>query len=116
MSHASLATSFITEGRVQMAVRLADAIAAEEPEASAYDCAERAVRKLFGRWLLDHTAAIRPGLLPHYIRLVDRVEQQLGLHRRRAGPVTPSKPGMAAVAAAGAVQSDLSRHLAAGAA
>ena len=92
MSSQRLHNTFITDGRLHMAVQLADEIAAREPEASAYDCAERAVRTVFGRWLLDHTAAVRSELLPHYVRLVDRVEQRLGLHRRRRSGTFPTEP------------------------
>ena len=49
---------------------------------------------LAGRWLLDHTAAIRPELLPHFVRLVDKVEQNLGLHRRRRSQVLPTEPAL----------------------
>ena len=94
MNSQSLPTSFITDGRVRMAVQLAGEIAAKDPDASAYHCAEKAVRTVFGRWLLDHTAAVRADLLPHYIRLVDRVEQSLGLHRRRQVRVLPTEPAI----------------------
>lgn len=94
MSSQRLSNNFITDGRVHMAVQLADEIAAKDPDASAYDCAEKAVRTVFGRWLLDHTAAVRWELLPHYVRLVDRVEQSLGLHRRRKSQVLPTEPAL----------------------
>jgi hypothetical protein len=86
--------TFITAGRVYMAAQLADEIAAKDPDASAYDCAEKAVRIVFGRWFLDHTASVRSELLPSYIRLADRVEQRLGLHRRRRSQVLPTEPAL----------------------
>jgi hypothetical protein len=89
--------TFITDSRVYMAVQVADEMAAKDLDVSAYDCAEQAVRIVFGRWFLDHTASVRSELLPSYIRLVDRVEQKLGLHRRRRSRVLPTEPAIGEV-------------------
>jgi hypothetical protein len=94
MNRQRLRNDFISDGRIHMAVRLADDIAAKNSEASAYHCAEKAIQVVFGHWLLDHTAAVRPELLPDYFRLVDRVEQSLGLHRRRHSRPLPMKPAL----------------------
>jgi hypothetical protein len=112
MNSQRLHDDFITDGRAYMAVQLADEIAAREPDASAYDCAEKAVRKVFGRWLLDHTAAVRPDLLPHYVRLVDRVEQSLGLHRRRRPQVLPTEPALGQIPVCGGHNAGMSVPLA----
>lgn len=91
---------FVTEGRIEMARRHADDLAARNPDETAQDCAERAVRTVFGRWLLDPTAAIRPGCLPLYFRLVNRVEAAMGLHRRPRRAWMPDLPGAMAMPAA----------------
>lgn len=108
MSSQCLHNDFITDGRVYMAVQLAGEIAAKDPDASAYDCAEEAVRTVFGRWLLDHTAAVRSDLLPHYVRLVDRVEQSLGLHRRRRSQVLPTEPALGQIPVSGVYDAGMS--------
>ena len=87
--------SFITEARIEFAVRQAGEIATKHRDYSAFDCAEAAVRQVFGRWLLDRTAAVLPGLMPLYLRLVDEVEQRLGLHRRRRFDTHPVRPALA---------------------
>ncbi|WP_193370002.1 hypothetical protein [Pelagibius marinus] len=87
---------FVTDKRIAFAVRRAGEIADRRREDSAFDCAAAAVRQVFGRWLLDHTAAVPPSKMPLYLRLVDEVEQRLGLHRRRRGVTLPQNPAMAA--------------------
>jgi hypothetical protein len=87
--------TFITDARIAFAVRQAGEIAARDHDASAFDCAEAAVRQVFGRWLLDHTAAVPPARLPLFLRLVDEVEQRLGLHRRRRSRPLPMDPALA---------------------
>jgi hypothetical protein len=88
--------TFITDARIAFAVRQAGEIAARDHDASAFDCAEAAVRQVFGRWLLDHTASVVPAQLPLFLRLVDAVEQRLGLHRRRRyGRPLPMDPALA---------------------
>jgi len=88
--------SFVTDGRIQMATRYADALAAQKPWFSASECAGEAVRKIFGRWIQDHTAAIRPNYLPLYFQLVNTVESRLGLHRRSDRIVSPMRPAIGA--------------------
>ena len=92
--------TFITDARIAFAVRQAGEIAARDHDASAFDCAEAAVRQVFGRWLLDHTAAVPPAQLPLFLRLVDEVESRLGLHRRRRGRPVPMDPALAKMAVA----------------
>ncbi|GAB4224014.1 MAG: hypothetical protein Tsb0032_27720 [Kiloniellaceae bacterium] len=87
---------FVTEARIDFAVRRAGEIADRRRHDSAFDCAATAVRQVFGRWLLDHTATVPPARLPLYLRLVDEVEQRLGLHRRRHGVALPEDPAAAA--------------------
>lgn len=87
---------FITDTRIDFAVRQAAEIAVERRDCSAFDCAAAAVRQVFGRWLLDHTADVPAPLMPLYLRLVDEVEQRLGLHRRRRSLAAPFAPAMAA--------------------
>jgi hypothetical protein len=87
--------TFITDARIAFAVRQAGEIAARDHDASAFDCAEAAVRQVFGRWLLDHTASVVPAQLPLFLRLVDEVEQRLGLHRRRRSRPLPMDPALA---------------------
>ena len=84
--------SFITDLRVRFAVNLANEIAEKNRTATAYECAEDAVHKIFGRWLLDYTGAVKPQLLPIYLRLVCDVEQRMGLHRRRKNDEIPNAP------------------------
>lgn len=92
--------AFVTDARIDFAVRQAAEIAARDHDASAFDCAEAAVRQVFGRWLLDHTASVPPAQLPLFLRLVDEVEQRLGLHRRRRyGRPKPMDPALACHAA-----------------
>jgi hypothetical protein len=81
--------SYITDKRIDFAVRLADDIAARDLSLTAYECAERAVRRIFGRWLLEATGLVPAPQLALYYRLVDEVEQRLGLHRRRPQPFRP---------------------------
>jgi len=86
---------FITDSRIDFAVKLADGIAAEKHDLSAFDCAERAVRKVFGRWMIDHTGTVPTPEMPLFLRLVDEVEQRLGLHRRRGHRPGPTAPAQA---------------------
>jgi hypothetical protein len=90
---------FITDARIDFATRRAAEIAAQNHDYSAFDCAEAAVRQVFGRWLLDHTATVPPAHLPLFLRLVDEVEQRLGLHRRRRRRGAPLDPILASLAA-----------------
>lgn len=87
---------FVTDARIAFAVRRAGEIADRRRRDSAFDCAAAAVRQVFGRWLLDHTASVPPARMPLYLRLVDEVEQRLGLHRRRPGMTLPEDPAIAA--------------------
>jgi hypothetical protein len=89
--------SFVTDGRIQMAVRFADELAARKPWFSASECAGEAVRSVFGRWVQDHTAAIRPDCLPLYFQLINSVESRLGLHRRADHVTRPMIPAAAAL-------------------
>ena len=84
--------SFVTEGRLVLARNLAAEFAEKEPWASPGSCADKAVRRVFGRWLEEPSAAIRPRLLPLYFQLVSRVERDLGLHRRTGRRLVPSWP------------------------
>ena len=86
---------FVTDARIDFAVRRAGEVADRHRDYSAFDCAEAAVRQVFGRWLMDHTASVPPGRMPLYLRLVDEVEQRLGLHRRRRGVTVPADPALA---------------------
>ncbi len=86
---------FVTDARIDFAVRRAGEIADRHHAYSAFDCAAAAVRQVFGRWLLDHTASVPAAKLPLYLRLVDEVEQRLGLHRRRRGLTLPADPALA---------------------
>lgn len=90
--------SFVTDGRICMATRYADELAARKPWLTAPECSGEAVRQIFGRWILDHTAAIRPKYIPLYFQLIAAVENRLGLHRRAAHDGEPVLPVMAAAA------------------
>lgn len=88
--------SFVTAGRITMATRYADEIAARKSWLTASECAGEAVRQIFGKWILDHTAAIRPQFIPLYFRLIATVENRLGLHRRAEHDGEPMHPALAA--------------------
>lgn len=94
MTVGNQSNSFVTDGRIVLARNYADEMAAKEPWATAYSCAERAVRTVFGRWLLDPTAAVRPDLIPLYFQLINRVESRLGVHRRANRDTSPSTPAI----------------------
>ena len=88
--------AFVTDTRITFAVRQAAEIADRNHDYSAFDCADAAVRQVFGRWLLDHTASVPPARMPLFLRLTDEVEQRLGLHRRRRyGRPLPMDPALA---------------------
>lgn len=91
--------AFVTDARIEFAVRRAAEIADRNHDYSAFDCADAAVRQVFGRWLLDHTAGVPPARMPLFLRLVDEVEQRLGLHRRRRSRPVPMDPALASLAA-----------------
>jgi hypothetical protein len=91
---ARFSQSFVTDARIAFAVRRAGEIADRRRYDSAFDCAAAAVRQVFGRWLLDHTAGVPPAKMPLYLRLVDEVEQRMGLHRRRRAVTPPADPAM----------------------
>jgi hypothetical protein len=95
---------FITDARIDFAVKLADGIAAEDRTLSAFECAEQAVRKVFGRWMIDHTGTVPTPEMPLFLRLVDEVEQRLGLHRRRSHRSGPMAPALARTHPTGADQ------------
>lgn len=88
--------SFVTEGRIQLATRYADDLAARKPWFTASECAGEAVRKIFGRWILDHTASIRSDYMPLYFQLINSVESRLGLHRRADHVTSPMRPAIGA--------------------
>ena len=98
MASSRFSRDFITDARIAFAAKLADQIAAEDLSLSAFDCAERAVRKVFGRWLLDFRATVPAPLIPLYYRLIGDVEQRIGLHRRSPGQDSPSQPAVAKAA------------------
>lgn len=89
------AYSFITDPRIQFAVNLANESAEKNRRATAYECADRAVHKIFGPWLLDYSGAVKPHLMPAYLRLVADVENRMGLHRRRKTWSPPFEPAQA---------------------
>jgi len=89
------AYSFITDRRIQFAVNLANESAEKNRQATAYECADQAVHKIFGPWLLDYSGAIKPQLMPVYLRLVADVENRMGLHRRRRTWSPPLEPAQA---------------------
>lgn len=95
MATRRFARPFVTDARIAFAVRQAAELAARHRDYSAFDCAEAAVRQVFGRWLLDHTATVAPAQMPLFLRLVDEVEQRLGLHRRRRFRPAPMHPALA---------------------
>lgn len=101
MNSSAFDRSFVTDGRLQLATRYADDVAARKPWFTASECAGEAVRKIFGRWLLDHTAAIRPGLMPLYFQLINTVEKRLGLHRKADFFVSPMRPSVGAAPPSG---------------
>jgi len=90
---------FVTPGRIALARNLANEVAARDVRLSAPAAAEKAVRRVFGRWLLDATAAVRPEHLPLYYQLIAKVEAQMGLHRAPAHPAHPTAPWSKAAAA-----------------
>jgi len=104
--------SFVTDGRIQMATRYADALAARKPWFTASECAGEAIRKVFGRWIQEHTAAIRPEYLPLYFQLVNTVESRLGLHRRADPIVSPMRPAVGAAMPPGFGHQSDTRHTA----
>lgn len=84
--------SFVTDRRIELATRYAHDIAAAKPWYTGAECAAEAVRKIFGRWILDHTASIRTEYLPLYFQLINAVENRLGLHRRTTTAPQPMHP------------------------
>ena len=86
---------FVTEARIEFAVQRAGEFAARHYDWSAFACADAAVRQVFGRWVLDHTATVPPAQMPLFLRLVDEVESRLGLHRRRRSRPLPMDPALA---------------------
>ena len=96
MNSSQSGRSFVTDGRIHMATRYADALATQKPWFTASECAGEAVRMIFGRWIQDHTAAIRPDYLPLYFQLVNVVESRLGLHRRADHILGPMRPAVGA--------------------
>ena len=96
MTQTTWARDYVTEERIAFAVKLADRLAVENMHWTAFECAEQAVRKIFGRWMLDHTGSVPAPLIPLHYRLVDEVEQRLGLHRRRDWQPAPFDPAWAA--------------------
>ena len=63
------------------AINHAQKLAEQKPWLSGPRCAERAVRDVFGQWLLDWSASIRPDFLPLFFQLISKVENQIGIHR-----------------------------------
>lgn len=96
MRNPTYAQPFITDHRIQFAVNLANEFAEKDHLATAYECAEKAVRKIFGRWLLDYAGSVKPNFLPLFLRLACDVEQRMGLHRRRKPHAFPNQPAAAA--------------------
>lgn len=111
MTTSAFDRSFVTDGRIQLATRYADELAARKPWFTASECAGEAVRKIFGRWLLDHAATIRPDYMPLYFQLINAVEKRLGLHRRADYVRSPMHPAVGA-----ALPSEIGRQVAGGAA
>ena len=99
MSGLNKTYNFVTELRIRFAVNLANEIAEKNHAATAYECAERAVNTIFGRWLFDHSGTVRAHYWPTYLRLVCDVEQRMGLHRRRKQHDTPNTPAAASLPA-----------------
>jgi hypothetical protein len=95
-----------------MATHYADALATRKPWFTASECAGEAVRKIFGRWIEDHTAAIRPDYLPLYFQLVNTVESKLGLHRKAEHVISPMRPAVGAGLPPGFGHRPDSRHTA----
>jgi hypothetical protein len=99
MTASNATKSFVTPRRIALARNLANEFAECDVRLSAPAAAEKAVRRVFGRWLLDPTAAVRPEYLPLYYQLIAKVESQMGLHRapkRSARPTAPwSRPAAA---------------------
>lgn len=85
-------TDFVTPGRIALARNLANEFAERDVRVSAPVAAEKAVRRVFRRWLLDATAAVRFEHLPLYYQLIAKVEAQMGLHRAPARPMRPTGP------------------------
>jgi hypothetical protein len=73
----------VTSKNLDAAGSTASKIARENSDLSGAQCAERAVRRIFGAWLLDWSGSIKPECLPLYFRLISKVEDKLDLHRRR---------------------------------
>ncbi len=73
----------VTSKNLDAAADLASQIARENSDLSGAQCAERAVRGIFGAWLLDWSGSIKPDCLPLYFRLISKVEDKLDLHRCR---------------------------------
>lgn len=81
MERRNTCKSFITEARIAAAARHAEMLASEHPLFGAYDCAEDAVRNVFGHWITAPDGTVRADRLPLYFQLINRVESRLGLHR-----------------------------------
>ncbi len=94
MTGSNQSNSFVTDGRIVLARNYASELAAKEPWATAHSCAEKAVRTVFGKWLLDPTAAVRAEFLPLYFQLINRVESRLGVHRRPSRDASPRAPAI----------------------
>lgn len=85
-------TGFVTPGRITLATNYANELAEKEPWSSAAACAEKAVERIFGRWLRDPTAATYPAYLPLHYQLVSKVESRMGVHRAPRGRTAPWHP------------------------
>jgi len=96
MSETQSDTGFVTAGRIALARNLAAEYAEKDLRSSAAALAEKAVRRVFGRWLEDPTAAIRPQYLPLYWQLVGRVQSELGVHRATGRRWRSLGPGLGA--------------------
>ena len=105
MTHETPVQSFVTPERMARAVAYADQAAVVDTSLSAFDCAVLAVGAMFAPYLQDETGTIPVQRMAQYYRLVDDVEQRLGVHRARvwrgdyrspAATLTQSLDGLAA--------------------
>lgn len=93
MSSGPCDRAFVTTDRLVEATILAEKIARKHPGQSGGQCAEQAVRVVFGEWLLDWSALTKPACLPLYFQLVGKIEGRLDLHRcSRQKMVAPTPP------------------------
>lgn len=69
--------AYATDQRLDQAVAAARAAHAAQPKATAFYCADLAVRQVFAPWILRADRSVRPDQTPGVDRLIARVERAI---------------------------------------